>query len=62
MDEMITERKQEYEQDSESASKRSDLLANLIAAAAEDLSDENSRTRSDIKKKSLSLNLSELRG
>ena len=36
MDEIINERRLEFEQDPESASRRGDLLANLIAAAAGD--------------------------
>jgi hypothetical protein len=65
MDEMIAEGKEEYEQDPENVSKRSDLLANLIAAAAEDQGSEeivgNPETHG-LKKRSLSLNASELRG
>jgi len=62
MDEMIAERKKEYEGDPEMASQRSDLLANLIAAAAEDQVHEDPSQENDRKKKDLSLNLEELRG
>jgi hypothetical protein len=63
MDEMIAERKEEYERDPESVSKRSDLLANLIAAAADDQESEGiSSENGGLKKRSLSLNASELRG
>jgi hypothetical protein len=62
MDEIIAERKQEYEEDPETASKRSDLLANLIAAAAEDQEQEDSLLGNGKRKKGLSLNQDELRG
>jgi hypothetical protein len=63
MDEMIAERKEEYERDPESVSKRSDLLANLITAAANDQGSEvNGLGNGELKKRSLSLNASELRG
>jgi len=64
MDEMIAERKEEYEQDPESVSKRGDLLANLIAAAAEDDTGEgdSGRDANGAKRKGLSLNANELRG
>lgn len=61
MDEIIAERKQEFEQDPEAASKRGDLLANLIAAAAED-GEGGDQTVDGGKKKGLSLSQSDLRG
>ena len=68
MDEMIAERQEEFEQDPESVSKRGDLLANLIAAAAADNSEgagspnDSKSVDSTGKRKGLSLNASELRG
>jgi hypothetical protein len=62
MDEIITERREEYEQNPESTSKRGDLLANLIAAAAEDRDEEDTHTRDGTKKRGLSLSQSELHG
>lgn len=66
MDEMIAERQEEFEQDPESVSKRGDLLANLISAAAADNSEEsdnrNNSGSGSGKRKSLSLNANELRG
>ena len=63
MDDMISERKEEVEQDPDIASKRGDLLTNLIIAAAED-QDQNDDTpaTSEVKRHGLSLNASELRG
>jgi hypothetical protein len=62
MDEIITERREEYEQDPESASNRGDLLANLVAAAVKDQDEESANTGADTKKKNLSLDQSEIRG
>jgi hypothetical protein len=62
MDEIITERKEEYEQNPEPASERGDLLANLIAAAAEDRAKEDTHTMDGTKKRGLSLSQSELHG
>lgn len=73
MDEMIVERKEEFEIDPEGASKRGDLLTNLIAAAAsEDQADEkgaeeaaslpDTSASGKKKKKGLSLDQDELRG